>query len=65
MEPANLKVIKDWQKSQNRASLAKEVPIAKSDEQMIPEPIPVRKGLHLDVDKILKRSLPKVSTPGS
>lgn len=65
MEPGNLKVIKkDWQKSQNRAP-AKEVPIAKSDEQMIPVPLPVRKGLRLDVDEILKRSLPKVSTPES
>ena len=62
MEPANLKVIKDWQKSQNRAPPAKEVPIAKSDEPMIPVPIPVRKGLRLDVDEILKRSLPKVSS---
>ena len=62
MEPANLKVIKDWQKSQNRAPPAKEVPIAKSDEQMIPVPIPVRKGLRLDVDEILRRSLPKVSS---
>ena len=59
MEPANLKVIKDWQKSQNRAPPAKEVPISKSDDQI---PDPPRKGVRLDVDEILKRSLPKVSS---
>ena len=59
MEPGNLKVIKDWQKSQIRAPPAKEVPIAKSDEQI---PNPPRKGRHLDVDQILRRSLPKVSS---
>lgn len=59
MEPANLKVIKDWQKSQNRAPPAKEVTTAKSDEQI---PDPPRKGLRLDVDEILRNSLPKVSS---
>ena len=59
MEPANLKVIKDWQKSQIRAPPAKEVPISKSDDQI---PDPPRKGLRLDVDEILRHSLPKVSS---
>lgn len=56
MKPPNLKVIKEWQISQNRESPVKEAPIAKSDEQT------PRKALRLDVDEILRQSLPKVSS---
>lgn len=59
MKPPNLKVIKEWQISQNRESPVKEAPIAKSDEQT---PTPIRKALRLDVDEILRQSLPKVSS---
>ena len=62
MEPANLKMVKDWQITQNRAPAPVEGPIAKSDEH-IPVPIPLRKGLHLDVDEILRHSLPTLSQP--
>jgi hypothetical protein len=63
MELANLKVVKDWQISQNRAAPAIEDLIVKSAEEIIPLPIPVRKGLHLDVDEVLRRSLPNVTQP--
>jgi hypothetical protein len=62
MELANLKVVNDWQITQNRATAPIEDNIAKPDEP-IAVPIPARKGLHLDVDEILKHSLPNLSQP--
>lgn len=62
MELANLKVVKDLQISQNRAAAAIEG-LVKSAEETIQAPIPVRKGLHLDVDEVLRRSLPSVTQP--
>ena len=61
MESGYLKLVKDWQMSQKRAAAITGL-IVQSDEQMIPGPIPVRRGVHLDVDEILRRSLPNVST---
>jgi hypothetical protein len=63
MGPGNVKMVKDWQTSQNRLPAAIEGRIVKSDEQIISVPIPARKGLHLDVDEILRHSLPNVSQP--
>ena len=63
MEPGNVKVIKDWQIGQNRLPAAIEGRIVNSDEQITPVPIPARKGLYLDVDEILRHSLPNVSQP--
>ena len=61
MATANSILIKDEQTSQNRARAAIEAYSSKSDEQRIrPEPIPVRKGKHLDVDAVLARSLARV-----
>lgn len=60
MELGYLKLVKDWQMSQKRAAVITGI-IVQSDEQMIPGPIPVRKGLYLDVDEILRRSVPSVS----
>ena len=61
MATANLILIKDEQTSQNRARAAIEAHSAKSDEQRIRlEPIPARKGKHLDVDSVLARSLARV-----
>ena len=63
MEPGKLKVVKVFHISQYQTA----APIAglvKADEpNNILGPIPVRKGIHLDVDEILRRSLPKVSQP--
>ena len=59
MEAANSKVVKNLHARQNRAPAAAVVKlIVKSDEQIIPLPIAVRQGLHLDVDEVLRRSLP-------
>ena len=59
MAPANS--ITDEQTTQLRARAAVEAYTSKSVEQPIRlEPIPVRKGKHLDVDAVLARSLAKV-----
>lgn len=59
MKPGNLKVGKDLRTTQERAPAAAIVGlIVKSDEKNIPGPIPVRQALHLDVDGVLRRSLP-------
>ena len=60
MEPVNLKVVKDLRITQDRAPAALVAPIANSNEQIITGPVP-GKARHLDVDEILKRSLPNVS----
>jgi hypothetical protein len=62
MELANLKVVNDRPITQTGAPAPIEGLIAKSDEH-IPVSILVRKGLHLDVDEILRHSLPNVSQP--
>jgi hypothetical protein len=61
MEVVNLKV-KDRQMDQRAPAVIKGL-ISKSDEEIICVPSPVRKGLRLDVDEILRRSLPSVSQP--
>jgi len=58
MEPANLKVIKD---SQNVAPVAIEALSPIPMKGLALGSIQVPKGRHLDVDEILKRSLPRVS----
>jgi hypothetical protein len=58
MESGNLKVVKDLRTRQSRAPAAAEVGLVKADEKNIPGPIPVRLALHLDVDAVLRRSLP-------
>jgi hypothetical protein len=61
MATANLILINDEQTAQNRARAAIEAYSVKSDErQFRPEPIPVPKGRHLDVDAVLARSLARV-----
>jgi hypothetical protein len=61
MATASLILIKDEQTAQNHARAAIEAYSSKSAEQPIrPEPIPVRKGRHLDVDAVLERSLARV-----
>jgi hypothetical protein len=61
MATPNLMLIKDEQTAQNHAGAAIEAYSSKSDEQRIkPEPIPARKGRHLDVDAVLARSLARV-----
>lgn len=61
MATASLILIRDEQTAQNRARAAIEAYSVKSDERQIrPEPIPVRKGRHLDVDAVLARSLARV-----
>jgi hypothetical protein len=60
MATANLMLIRE-QTAQNHARAAIEAYSVKSDERQIrPEPIPVRKGRHLDVDAVLARSLARV-----
>lgn len=59
MESGNLKVVKDVQIRHKRAPApAIVIPIVKSIEQPIPGPVVVRRGLRLDVDEVLRRSLP-------
>lgn len=60
MAPANLRLIKDEQTTQNRARAAIEAYSSKFDERIGPEPVPVCKGRRLDVDAVLARSLAKV-----
>jgi hypothetical protein len=60
MATANLILIRDEQTTQNRARAAIEAYSVKPDERISTEPIPVRKGRHLDVDAVLARSLAKV-----
>jgi hypothetical protein len=60
----NFKVVKDLHISQDLTTAAIEGLTVKSDVQNnIPGPISIRQGLHLDVDEILRQSLPKVSQP--
>ena len=61
MALTNLKVIKDEQATQPRAPEPIASYNARSDEGAGPRPIPVRKGLHLDVDAVLARSLPRLT----
>jgi len=62
MATPDLILIKDEQTAQNHARAAIEGYSLKSDEQPIrPEPIPVSKGRHLDVDAVLARSLFRVA----
>jgi len=62
MATPELILIKDEQTAQNHARAAIEAYSSKSDEQPIRlEPIPVRKGRHLDVDAVLARSLLRVA----
>jgi hypothetical protein len=60
MEPVNLKVVKVLQITQDREPAALVGTSANSNEQIITGQIP-GKARHLDVDEILKRSLPNVS----
>jgi hypothetical protein len=62
MATPNLILMKDEPTAQNQARAAIEAYSSKSDEQRIRlEPIPVRKGRHLDVDAVLARSLARVA----
>ena len=66
MEPGKLRIVKGFHISQHRTAAAIEGLTVKPDEQdNILGPIPIRKGLHLDVDEILRRSLPSVSQPAA
>ena len=60
MALANLRLIKDPRTSQDRARAAIEAYNARSDERIMPWPIPVCNGSYLDVDAILAHSLPKL-----
>jgi hypothetical protein len=61
MATANLILIKDEQTARKRARAAIEAYSPKSDQQRIRlEPIPVRKGRHLDVDEVLAHSFARV-----
>lgn len=60
MALANLKVVEDEEPTQERR-LATEPYRARFNDPITPEPIPIRKGRHLDVDKVLERSLPRVA----
>jgi hypothetical protein len=61
MTTIDLPLIADEQTAQHRARAAVEAYTSKSAEQPIKlEPIPVRKGKHLDVDAVLARSLARV-----
>jgi hypothetical protein len=53
-------VVADNPKTQNRTRAAIEDYDAKADERIIPDPTPVSKSRHLDVDAVLARSLAKV-----
>jgi hypothetical protein len=57
MRSANLRVVKD---EIPEVRVKVQVDIANSDQQINPKPIALRKGMHLDVDGILARSLPTV-----
>ena len=63
MEPGNLKVVKESHTSQNPGAESKEDLIIESGELIIAGPIAVRQGRHLDVDEILRHSLPAVAQP--
>ncbi len=63
MEAGNLKAVKEPHTSQNRAAVSIEELIVKPDELVIAGPIAVRQGRHLDVDEILRHSLPAVVQP--
>lgn len=61
MATANSILTKDEQTTQNRARAAIEAYSSKSEGQTIRlEPIPVRKGRHLDVDAVLAGSLARL-----
>ena len=62
MEPGK-KAVKEPHTSQNPAAASIEELIFKSDELIIARPIAVRQGRHLDVDEILRHSLPAVVQP--
>jgi hypothetical protein len=59
MALANSRVVKDEQTNQDCAPAAIEAYRAEPDDKISLGMIPLRKGRHLDVDKILARSLPK------
>jgi hypothetical protein len=62
MEPGKLKVVKVFQIRQyQRAAAIEGLPVKSDEQNIIPGRIPIRQGLHLDVDEILRLSLPKVS----
>lgn len=63
MEPGNLKAVKKQHTMQNPAAASVGELIVKSDELIIAGPIAVRQGRHLDVDEILRHSLPAVVQP--
>ena len=61
MATANSILSKGEQTTQNRVRAAIDAYSTKSAEHRIrPEPIPVRKGRHLDVDAVLARSMARV-----
>lgn len=60
MALANLKVVEDEEPTQEK-TLATEPYVARFIDRITPEPIPIRKGRHLDVDRVLERSLPIVA----
>jgi hypothetical protein len=63
MLQANL-IVENKQTTQERARVAiAAYAAARSDEQVSPGSIPLRKGRHLDVDEVLARSLPKALGP--
>ena len=59
MAQANLREVEDEQTTQDRARAAIQNYHAKPAKRIGLEPIPLRKGRHLDVDEVLARSLPK------
>lgn len=63
MDPENLKAVKEPQPSQKTAATSIEDLLVMSDELIIAGPLHVRQGRHLDVDEILRHSLPAVVQP--
>ena len=61
MALTNLRVVNDEPTNQSRAHAAIESYNAKSKEGAVSQPLSIRKGRRLDVDKVLARSLPKVA----
>jgi hypothetical protein len=61
MALTNLRMVNDELTNQTRAQAAIESYNAKSNEWAVSPPVSIRKGRHLDVDKVLAQSLPKIA----
>jgi hypothetical protein len=64
MALAGFKVSKDEQITEESLGSETEAKTVISDEPIDPRPLPMNHNRHLDVNKILERSLPRVSGEG-